>query len=226
MHFPSTSWDLLADAARRDARSAAALAQFSERYYAAVRAFIVAVTRRPADADDLTQRFFEAIVLSSRLLPKADPERGRFRAYLKQAIRNFLIDEFRRDARVPAPQVAVDPLTPPELLDTTARADAAMLREWARSLVAMAVTRVESICAAGGQLEHFELFKRRYLADADQVPSWRDVGEAFGLDEKTARSRAETAARHFRAVLRELVASDAGSERDVDSELRSVIALL
>jgi hypothetical protein len=34
-----------------------ALNEFAERYYAAVRAFIAAVTRSPADAEDLTQRF-------------------------------------------------------------------------------------------------------------------------------------------------------------------------
>jgi RNA polymerase sigma-70 factor (ECF subfamily) len=226
MHFPSTSWDLLAAAARRDARSESAMTAFAERYYAAVRAFILAVTRRPDDADDLTQRFFETIVLSSRLLPKADPARGRFRAYLKQAIRNFLVDEFRRDARAHAPIDALDLAAPPDLLDAAAGADEALLREWARSLVTMAVKRVEAECEASGQRQNFDLFRRRYLADPGELLSWREVGKPFGLDEKTARSRAETAARRFRSALRELIASDLGTGREVDSELRAVIALL
>src|SRR2546425_13064878 len=43
LQFPSTSWALLADASRRTAHAATALNEFTERYYAAVRAFIGAV---------------------------------------------------------------------------------------------------------------------------------------------------------------------------------------
>ena len=57
LQFPSTSWDLLADAALHGDRSATARDEFAERYYAAVRAFIAATTRNPVDAEDLTQRF-------------------------------------------------------------------------------------------------------------------------------------------------------------------------
>jgi hypothetical protein len=67
---------------------------------------------------------------------------------------------------------------------------------------------------------------RRYVPDSDHPPSWRQVGEPFGLDEKIARSRTETAARQFRSVLRQLVASDLGASEDVDHELQAVLAVL
>ena len=102
--FPLTSWDLLAAASGHGAQSATALNEFAERYYAAVRAFIAAVTRNPDDAEDLTQRFFETVVLSGRLLMRADPHKGRFRSYLKQAIRNFLVDEHRRERAIGQPR--------------------------------------------------------------------------------------------------------------------------
>jgi hypothetical protein len=60
--------------------------------------------------------------------------------------------------------------------------------------------------------------------DPDHPPTWREVGGVH-LDEKTARSRAETAARRF-TLLRNLIASDVGSEEDIDRELQSVIAVL
>ena len=229
LQFPSTSWELLNDAARRDGRSAVALNEFAELYYPAVRAFVAAIVREPARTDDLTQRFFETVVLSGRLLTHADPRRGSFRPYLKQAIRNFLVDEYRRRTR--SLQSSEVPLETagggrPALAGESARPDREMLRAWGRSLVAMAVARVESICRQNGQDQHFQLFKRRYLSDADEPPSWRDVGEMFGLDEKIARSRADTAVRHFRTVLRELIASDIGTGGSIDEELRAVIAIL
>jgi DNA-directed RNA polymerase specialized sigma24 family protein len=194
-----------------------------------VRAFIAAITHNRADAEDLTQRFFETVILSGRLLVRADPGRGRFRSFLKQAIRNFLIDEWRHDSRTVNAQVRPDALDggwDSVATESLPGPDAELLRAWARSLVAMAVTRLEALCEEKGQRQHFELFVRRYVQDPDHPPSWREVGSAFALDEKTARSRAETAARHFRALLRNLIASDLGSEEDIDNELHAVIALL
>ena len=181
------------------------------------------------DADDLAQRFFETVVLSGRLFAKADRHKGKFRPYLKQAIRNFLVDERRRQARSPSPDVRPDALAEgwnAIAADVSPGPDEELLRAWARSLVAIAVRRLEASCAASGQTQHFQLFASRYLRDPDRPPSWREVGQTFGLDEKIARSRAETAARRFRALLRDLVTSDIGSEADVDAELHAVIAVL
>src|SRR6185436_17092073 len=217
--FPSTRWGLLAEASRAGGESACALSEFSNRYYAAVRAFIAAITREPEEADDLTQRFFETAVLTGRVLVHADRRKGHFRPYLKQTIRNFIVDERRRHARSIHPDVRPDTLD--DGWDGVAMAcrpgpDAALLRAWAQSLVAMAVVRLEAHCEAHGQREHFQLFARRYLTDPDELPGWRQVGEAFGIDEKTALSRAETAARRFRVLLRDLIASDIGSGHDPD----------
>ena len=229
LQFPSTKWELLADASLRGDQSAAALNEFADRYYAAVRAFIAAIARSTIDADDLTQRFFETVVLSGRLLTRADRQKGSFRPYLKQAIRNFLVDEYRRQAR------SVDRDVRPDTLDqgwnaiatdSSPAPDAELLRAWARSLVGMAIARLEQVCRENGQEQHFQLFAHRYLADPDHPPSWRDVGAAFGLDEKIARSRADTAVRHFRVLLRNLVASDMGAEKGIDEELNAVIAVL
>jgi RNA polymerase sigma-70 factor (ECF subfamily) len=227
--FPLTSWDLLAEASGHGGQSTIALNEFAERYYTAVRAFIAAITRDHRDPEDLTQRFFEMVVLSGHLLRRADPQKGRFRPYLKQAIRNFLVDEHRRDTR------SVDPDVRPDALeagwDTIATEsspgpDAELLRAWARSLVAIAMERLETVCEEKGQRQHFTLFVHRYVQDPDRRPPWREVGNAFALDEKTARSRAETAARRFRVILRNLIASDMGSDGDIDKELQAVIALL
>jgi hypothetical protein len=148
---------------------------------------------------------------------------------LKQAIRNFLVDEHRRDSRSVNPDVRPDALQggwDTIATESSPGPDAELLRAWARSLVAMAVTRLETLCEEKGQRQHFDLFVNRYVRDPDHPPSWREVGKAFELDEKTARSRAETAARHFRILLRNLIASDVGSEQDIDRELQAVISVL
>jgi|SRR5215471_12985440 len=227
--FPSTSWELLTHAARLGDSAATARNEFAERYYGAIRAYIGALTRGTGPTDDLTQRFFERVVLSGTLLARADHEKGGFRQYLKQAIRYFLIGEHRQQSRLTANEVPLDGMADGWSLaaaDASPSPDEAMMRAWAQSLVAMALSALEHVCDEKRQREHFEMFVRRYVDDPDQPPSWSDVGAPFGLDEKTARNRTETAARQFRSLVRQLVASDIGASDDVDQELQTVLAVL
>jgi DNA-directed RNA polymerase specialized sigma24 family protein len=220
---------LLADASRRAPNAGDALNEFADRYYQAVRAFIAAVARPGSDVDDLTQRFFETAILGGRVLPKADRARGPFRPYLRQAIRNFLVDEYRREARLVRADVRPDAENDGWgviAIPDAAEPEREMLRAWAKRLVALAVGQTRQLCEARGLAAHFALFAQRYLAEGDP-PSWRDVGVAFGLDAKLARNRADTAARQFRAVLRHLVLQDVGGDASrIDEELRAVMALL
>jgi hypothetical protein len=94
------------------------------------------------------------------------------------------------------------------------------------ALLETALEKVRQICATRGQQEHFELFRGRYYGDAPDQPSWRELGERFGLDEKAARNRTETVGRHFRFVLREMLAAEAGSVEAVDEEIAALLALL
>ena len=90
----------------------------------------------------------------------------------------------------------------------------------------MAIAKVEAISVDRGHQVHFQLFSRRFLCGSDEPPSWKDVGAAFDLDEKTARSRAETVVRCFRGVLWDLIATDLGSEKAFEQELRNLIGVL
>src|SRR6266403_837034 len=91
-HFPTTRWTLVvaaADPQRKEARSA--LVSLCEGYGYPLYAY---VRRRgyPADqAQDLTQQFFMR-VLEGRYLDRADPEKGRFRAFILTFYRVVAVD--------------------------------------------------------------------------------------------------------------------------------------
>src|ERR1700693_3412186 len=95
--FPTTRWTLVvaaADPQRKEARSA--LVSLCEGYWYPLYAYI---RRRgyPADqAQDLTQEFFIRL-LEGRYLDRADPEKGRFRAFLITSTKFFLADEADRN---------------------------------------------------------------------------------------------------------------------------------
>jgi len=224
--FPETSWMLL-DAARGASPEArAAMEEFAARYRQPTYAYLAAIVRNPEEAEELAQGFFADVVASGRLLARVDRSRGSFRPYLKQALRNYVASKKRR--RIPE-QVYPDAQESGwEQLDLRAEGspEAAFHRAWVQKLLAEALAGVRQLCEEKNQQEHYALFEARYLSPASAPPSWRELGQKFGLDEKAARSRAETVARHFRVVLREMLVAETGSEAAADEEVSTLLAFL
>ena len=95
-HFPTTRWTLVVaagDSQRKEAR--AALVSLCENYWYPLYAYIRRRGYPPDQAQDLTQEFFVR-VLEGRYLDRADPEKGRFRAFLLSSLKFFLADEADR----------------------------------------------------------------------------------------------------------------------------------
>jgi RNA polymerase sigma factor (sigma-70 family) len=232
-YFPGTSWTLLAAAQDAGTEGRDAREEFARRYLRPVRNYISAVTGDYVEAEELTQGFFADVVAPGRLLARLDRERGSFRPYLKQAVRNYVITEMRSRGR--KKRRADEELRPDDWsgdgwerlnLQAQASADVAFHEAWVRSLLQEALEKVKALCEQKGQSDHLDLFAGRYLCEAPEPPSWRDLGAAFGLDEKTARSRADTVARQFRAVLREMLREDLPSEKDIDREIATLLAFV
>lgn len=229
--FPATSWSVLSMAADSSA-GAAATGQFLELYYLPIRRFIQSILRSSEEAEELTQKFLLQAVIEGNLIQKFKKDRGHFRDFLKQAIRNFLADDFKFRSRSKRgggrPALEVDGLAGGwEAVAVAVRPtqDEAFMRGWAQSVVQVALTRLRTACTERGQVAHFELFVGRYLTD-DDAPSWRDLGRPFALDEKTARSRADTIARQFRVTMHQLIAEMSGSTRSPGEEIAGLLALL
>jgi DNA-directed RNA polymerase specialized sigma24 family protein len=230
--LPSTSWTLLEAAVGSGEAGIAARAEVAARYYRPVHAYLAAIVRNPDLARELTHGFFEQAILSGRLLTKADRSRGPFRPYLKQALRNYVTDGWRRETRQKRHTPDLPGHSGPEapwethLADAGPEPDVAFHNAWVRALLDEAIDRVRAICAVRGQTEHFALFAGRHLAKTGDTPSWRALGAAYGLDEKTARSRTDAVVQHFRGVLRELLLRDVEAEEDVDREVATLLHLL
>src|SRR5271166_936420 len=72
----------------------AAQARLMLRYIGAIRRYLLALTRDPEVADELTQEFALRALLGS--FKGADPSRGRFRDLVRTAVRNLVHDYHRR----------------------------------------------------------------------------------------------------------------------------------
>src|SRR3970282_1026246 len=88
--FHTTHWSLIVAAASEPSQKAeAALGDLCQAYWYPVYAFIRRRWHSAEAARDLTQEFF-ATLLEKGYLADADPERGRFRAFLLTAVARFV----------------------------------------------------------------------------------------------------------------------------------------
>jgi RNA polymerase sigma-70 factor (ECF subfamily) len=96
----STSWTLVRQA-HGDSRDAAAAAQrlLFERYAGAVQRYLVAVVGDVHTADELTQEF--GLLLIRRKFQRLDPDRGRFRDYVKTVLRHLAHRHHKKTIRQP-----------------------------------------------------------------------------------------------------------------------------
>jgi RNA polymerase sigma factor (sigma-70 family) len=171
------------------------------------------------DAKDLTQSFL-ASLLERGILAQFDPQRARFRTYLRLCLDGFVANEHRAAGRLKRGNGKVLPLdfvaAETELARHGAPAEdpeAGFEQEWIRSLFGLAVTELRERLAANDNSVHFELFERYDLRDAGAgSPTYADLARDFGLSVSDVTNRLAHVRRQFRAVvlekLRELTASD------------------
>lgn len=104
-----------------------ARAELLHRYRGAVYRYLVAVVRDLDLAEELSQQF--AIKFLEGEFHKADPERGRFRDYVKTSLVNLMRRHYRTQARAPGPlpNGLKDPVGDPQ---TDNEAETEFVRQW------------------------------------------------------------------------------------------------
>jgi hypothetical protein len=116
----STRWSLISDPV-----------QFVLRYAPAIRKYLEALIKDPHDAEEVAQDFF--LTGLQRGFLRTDDLRGRFRAYLKTAVRNAALMHFRR--RKSARNGGPDPAQLPDRGEARARAEAEWVAGWRRCVL-------------------------------------------------------------------------------------------
>ncbi len=202
-----------AEAARR-----AALAQqeLVTRYGGAIYRYLLGMVRDAYLAEDLAQEFAYRLVRGD--FSKASPQRGRFRDFLKAALRNLVIDHWRKAKPDQMPEDITDP---PDHRDPGS--DEVFLERWREELLERAWEGLEQAERATGQPFYTLL---RLKADN---PEMRSAQIAEQMTKKLRRPTTETAVRktlqrareRFGELLLDEVVRTIGSSarEDIEAEL-------
>jgi RNA polymerase sigma factor (sigma-70 family) len=231
--FPSTHWSLIAAAGESASESAgAALAELCGLYWYPVYAFVRRRGRSVEDARDLTQDFF-ATLLDKGYLADADPERGRFRAFLLTAVARFIAKErdkaqaqkrggnLRRlslDFQEGERRYQLEPAH-----EWTA--ERIFLRRWALTLLERTLHVLRQEHAESGKLRLFEACKPCLTGD-DAAPSMRSIAEELAMSEGAVKVAVHRLRQKYRELLRAEISQTVASPDEIDDELRCLAAAL
>jgi RNA polymerase sigma factor (sigma-70 family) len=220
--FPTTCWSRILSATARDRKYA--LESLARAYERPIREWLRCRLGFSADVEDAAQDFF-LWVLATNLFGKADPARGRFRAFLKTALRHFVIDRERRrrrkrDGGGRAPLSIHDEegeLLP--LASPAASSDAALDEAWRAALIERVTARLEAELRDRGKETYFLVF-RDYFLDSGAELDHRAVAERHGIRVGDVSNYLRVAKARFRALLRAAVLETVGGAEELCEELR------
>lgn len=231
--FLTTRWSVVLQAGRDEGeKTKAALSELITTYWYPLYAYVRRRGHSADDAQDLTQAFFTRL-LEKNVVGVADPQRGRFRAFLLGSLKNFLANEWDRvtaqkrgggrtvlsldfefaDERFK--REPVSRLTPEMEYE----------RNWALAVLERALKRVETIYAGRGKTRLFECLKPALVSPEDDT-SRRTMAEQVGMTEGAVKVALHRMRNSFRECLRDEIAETVGGSRDLDDELRALIEAL
>ena len=228
--FQTTRWSLIVAAARDDAIAHDALGELCRVYWRPLYAYIRRHGHTPDESADLTQAFF-LYLLEHRGFERADPSRGRLRAYLVTAARNFLLNTriraqcVRRGAGVQ--HESIDAIAAERYLalnaaDLESSPEAVFEHQWALRVAERALERLKRDYAERGQEDVFHELSP--FLTSDGAPHDGDVNAGLGDDAfRAALSRAR---RRFGEALRAEIHATVDASDDVDEELRHLLRVL
>jgi RNA polymerase sigma-70 factor (ECF subfamily) len=231
--FATTHWSVVLAAGQSGSQAqAAALEKLCRAYWYPLYAYIRRRGHGPEDAQDLTQEFFLRLI-EKNWLGRVTTEGARFRSYLLTMAKAFLANAHDRaqavkrggglsfvslDADEAEQRFSSEPAT-------TETPERIFERRWALAVLDEALQRLRAAAEAAGRLEQFQRlhpFLSREPADGEYDQLAAELGTSAGaLGVAVHRLR-----QRYRETLRETVADTLSDPREVDVEMRHVLAAL
>ncbi len=172
-------------------------------------------------------------MLEKHALKVADPQLGRFRAFLKGTFAHFVANE-RRTARAQKrgggksdlsfdfdtaeSQYRLEPVD-------TRTPEQSFERAWARTLLYRSLDRFAAEMEAEGTGARFRRLEP-FLTETPDGASYCEIGRELGISEGAVKGAVHRMRRRFGRVLRDEVAQTVGDPEHVEDELRHLFAVL
>jgi RNA polymerase sigma-70 factor (ECF subfamily) len=231
--FATTHWSLVlaaGDSQSPDSREA--LTALCQAYWYPVYAHIRHMGHRADEAEDLTQGFFLHL-LEKHTLRVARPERGRFRAFLKSSLHNFMSNErTRQQARKRGGGRKLVSLDAGDA-DTRYRLEppggqspeSVFEQRWARVLLSQTLEELRGEMQASGTAERFNRLGP-FLTGDSAGRSYAQTASKLDMTEAAVRVAVHRMRRRFGELLRRVVSQTVNDPAEVDDEIRFLFSAI
>ncbi len=233
--FATTHWSLVLIAQGQSAAAEEALEELCRIYWRPLYAFACREGSDSEEARDLTQGFFQ-LLLTRRDLDAARREKGRLRSYLLVCFKHFLGCERRREMTIKRGHgqwlIPLEELHASEragfptsgLVDSMS-ADRLYQRRWASTLIGHVLKRLKNEYRVTGDAFLFDSLKL-LLPDEPDAPSRAEIAARLGMTDNALRQAFHRFRHRYQMLLREEIGHTVADPREVEDELRHLIAVL
>lgn len=225
--FPDTRPSLVLALAEDDATERERALDLVLRAY---RGPVIEVLRRqwrlePADAEDLAHDFF-AQALAKEWLRRFDPARGRFRTFLRSCLRAYASDAHDRDsAQKRGGHLRAVSFDTAEPALTTDEPDDAFDREWARSVLGLALDALKAECDAAGRALTFQVFVACDVegTEREAPATYSELARRFDLPVTQVANYLHWARQRFRRQVLDTLRALTSNEAEFRAETRALL---
>lgn len=231
--FATTHWSVVLAASKSSSpEQRQALETLCQSYWLPLYVYLRRRGNNANRAEEYTQAFF-AYLLEKRSVRFADPQRGKFRAFLLASLKHFLSDRHDYDqakkrgggqkrlsldfenAETQYALEPVDRLTPEKLFE----------RSWAMAVLDRAMARLQAEATSAKEKRRLEHLRLYLTARQDAVP-YADMGEKLGMTEGAMRVAVHRLRRRYRDALRDEIAQTVSTEEEINQEIRHLFSAL
>jgi RNA polymerase sigma factor (sigma-70 family) len=236
--FPSTNWSVVLAAGRSQTEpeiAQAALAELCQTYWAPLYSFVRSRGYTLHDTQDLTQSFF-AYLIERKIYKRVDPQKGRFRSFLRASVKNFLADASDRERKLKrGGGQSFLPLHEEQIKEaeslfqnhqSAATEELIFDRSWAEALVAAGLERLSADYRSEAKEKLFNELRIFLAKSAEPPPAYADLAARLGMTESTLRSHVTRLRARYREALRAEVRRTVDTEAEVDEELHELLRVL
>jgi RNA polymerase sigma-70 factor (ECF subfamily) len=188
------------------------------------------------EAKDLTQGFFQEVVLGRKLVHQAKRAKGSFRSFLLTALERYAKSAHRKEIaqkRIPKSNIAsleyIDSTQMVEQLSGLT-AEESFHYAWVSSLLDEVFEEVEADCQAHDLAAHWNVYRDRILepiANETEPPSLAEMCEQYGVeDKKKASNMVITVNRRVQAAIKRHLRQALSEETTVEEETKEIMRAL
>lgn len=229
--FATTHWSLVLAAGQRQQENArAALESLCFAYWGPLYAYARRRVESVDEAQDFTQEFF-AELLEKNYFLQAQPERGKFRAFLLTAFKHFLSRHWekaraqKRGGHARHFSLNFERAAAQERLEPADQLTAEQIydREWALTLLERVMQQLEE--EQSGARPQFAALKDLLIGEPRER-TYAQIAAELGMTEAAVKMAVSRMRRRYRRLLRAEIANTVSSPEDVEQEIGDLFEAL